>query len=76
MVDIGTTPTSGTTSSNNLLNALDIHTAGLFNNTEEKGVLGKSKQRLAAGAWVTGSKFSGTTAGVAGNAYIRYYPLI
>lgn len=75
-LDIGTTAVSATTSSNNLLTALDVGTAaGTFNNIDDKGASGKSRQRLATGAWVTASKASGATAGIVGSAYISYFVL-
>jgi hypothetical protein len=70
--DFGATPTSGTTSSDNLIDGLSLAAAGLFNNVEDKGTNGKSKQRLAAGKWLTGSVASGASAGLVGTAYIRY----
>lgn len=75
-LDCGTTAVSGTTSSNNLMTGVDVGTAaGVFNNNEEKGASGKSKQRLSAGKWVTGSKASGASAGIVGYAYITYIVL-
>ena len=72
-IDVGTTDTSATTSSDNLINGLDVNAAaGVFDNITDKGVNGKSKQKLANGKWVTASKASGATAGLAGNAYIEY----
>lgn len=72
-VDIGTTSSSATTSSNNLLTGLDVGTAaGTFDNVEDKGASGKARQRLAAGKWVTASKASGASAGLVGFAYIHY----
>src|ERR1051326_7948212 len=69
-IDVGTTATSATTSSDNLTDGLDVGTAaGLFNNIDDKGTNGKSHQRLAAGAWITASKASGASAGIVGTAY-------
>lgn len=74
--DFGTTPTSAATLSDNLVDGLDLNAAtGFFNNNEDKGTNGKSKQRLAAGKWLTGSKASGAAAGIVGFAYIYYYAL-
>lgn len=71
--DSGTTPTSGATSSDNLIDGLDIGTAtGFFDNIDQKGTNGKSHQKLAAGAWLTISKASGAAAGLVGSAYIQY----
>jgi len=73
-IDVGTTATDATTSSNNLLTGLDVHSAtGVFDNITDKGASGKSKQKLAAGKWVTASKASGACAGLAGYAYIHYH---
>lgn len=72
-VDIGTTATSAATSIDNLLDGLDVGTAaGLFNNIDEHGTNGKSRQKLASGKWVTASVASGASAGLVGYAYIHY----
>ena len=72
-VDVGATPTSATTSSNNLMTGLDVGTAtGTFDNITNKGASGTSIQRVAVGKWVTGSKASGSAAGLVGFAYIFY----
>ena len=72
-IDVGTTDTNGTTSSDNLIDGLDTHTAaGLFDNYDDSGTNGKTKQLLATGKWVTGSKASGAAAGTVGFAYIEY----
>lgn len=73
-VDVGTTATNATTSSDNLLDGVDVGTAaGLFGSINEAGTNGKSRQKLAAGKWVTGSKATGATAGIVGSAYIEYF---
>lgn len=75
-LDIGTTAVSATTSSNNLLTALDVNAAtGVFDNNTDKGASGKTRQLLAPGKWVTASKASGATAGLVGYAYIEYIVL-
>jgi hypothetical protein len=71
-VDCGTTATSAATLSDNLIDGLSVATAGLYNNNEDKGTNGKSKQRLASGKWVTGSVASGASAGLVGYALIHY----
>lgn len=72
-VDIGTTATSATTLSDNLIDGLDVNAAtGLFDNITDKGTNGKSRQKLADGKWVTGSVASGASAGIVGFAYIEY----
>jgi hypothetical protein len=72
-VAVGTTAVSAVTSSNNLLDAADLGTAaGTFDNITDKGSAGKSRQRLAAGGWVTGSRASGALAGIVGSVYVYY----
>lgn len=72
-VDIGTTATNATTSSDNLIDGVDVNAAtGVFDNITSAGSSGKSKQKLAAGKWVTGSKASGASAGLVGFVYIEY----
>lgn len=72
-VDIGTTAVSATTSSDNLIDGLDVNAAtGVFDNLTSAGSSGKSQQKLASGKWVTGSKSTGVSAGLVGFAYIEY----
>lgn len=72
-LDVGTTATNATTSSDNLMDGIDVGTAaGVFDNITNKGDNGKSLQKLASGKWVTASKASGAAAGLAGFAYIEY----
>jgi hypothetical protein len=71
-LDVGTTATGATTSSDNLMDGIDVATAGVFDNITNKGDNGKSLQKLAKGKWVTASKASGAAAGLAGFAYIEY----
>lgn len=73
-VSFGVTATSATTSSANLLDEIDVNGVAIFDNLDasDAGTLGKTKQKLAAGKWVTGSKASGAAAGLAGFAYIHY----
>ena len=69
------TAANGTTSAANLIDTLDVGTAaGLFDNNTDKGTNGKTRQKLAAGQYITGSRASGALAGLAGNAYITYIP--
>lgn len=73
--DFGITATNATTSNDGLIDGLDIGTAtGLFDNITDKGTNGKSRQKLAVGSWVTGSKASGAAAGLVGFVYIHYHP--
>lgn len=74
--DFGTTATNATTSSDNLIDGVDLNAAiGVFDNITDKGTNGKSRQLLASGKWVTGSRASGAVAGLAGYAYIFYHTL-
>ena len=72
-VDVGTTATSATTLSDNLIDGLSVAAAGLFSNFDDAGTNGKKDQLLASGKWVTGSVASGASAGIVGYAYIRYF---
>lgn len=72
-IDAGTTATSITTSSDNLIDGLDVNAAiGTFDNVTDKGTNGKSRQKLASGKWVTFSRATGASAGLVGTAYITY----
>jgi hypothetical protein len=72
-VDVGTTTTNATTSSDNLIDGKDINAAaGTFTNIESAGTNGKSAQRLATGKWVTASTASGASAGLVGTYEIYY----
>jgi prophage tail gpP-like protein len=71
--DIGTTPTSAVTASDNLIDGLDTGTANICaDNFDNKGANGKSLQKLAAGKWVTFKEASGDVTGLVANAYIYY----
>lgn len=73
-IDVGHTATSATTSSDTLLDGLDVNSAaGVFDNITNAGTNGKAVQRLASGKWITASKASGATAGIVGYAYITYH---
>jgi len=73
--DFGTAA-NGTTSNDGLIDGLDTGTAtGTFDNNTDKGTNGRTRQRLAAGAYVTGSQATGAVAGLAGYAYITYIPV-
>lgn len=72
-LSVGTTATSATTASANLLDTLNVRAAtGVFDNVTDGGVLGKSRQRLAPGKWISFSEQSGNVTGMVGNAYIEY----
>lgn len=75
-IDVGTTVVSAATKSDNLLDGIDVGTAAaLLTLVDQAGANGRNRQRLAAGGWVTGSTDSGAAAGLAGFAYIHYFPL-
>lgn len=75
-VDIGSAA-NGTTSSNNLIDGLDVGAAaGLFDNIDDQGVGGAASARLAANGgatdWLTGSMATGALAGIVGRVQIEY----
>lgn len=71
----GSTAVSATTSSNNLIDTLDVHSATVTaDNITDKGTNGKSRQLVAAGKWVTFTGSADTT-GLLGSAYISYVPV-
>ncbi len=74
-IDIGTTATSATTVSDNLIDGVSVATAGLYSNLKNPGTNGRADQRLAASKWVTASVVSGGSAGLAGFAYVHYVPV-
>lgn len=72
-MDIGTTATSATTASDNLIDGVTSSaTEGVEDNLNDAGTNGKSKQKLASGKWVTFKEASGDTTGLVANAYIYY----
>lgn len=74
-VDVGTTATNATTSSDNFIDGASVAAVALLDNLGDAGTNGKAKQKLASGKWVTGSRASGASSGLVGYAYI-YYILI
>lgn len=71
--DIGTTTVSALTTSDNLIDGLDVNSAtGLFDNITDKGTNGKSKQKLSTAKWVTLDEKTGDATGLVGNLYITY----
>jgi hypothetical protein len=75
-LDIGTTATDATTTSDNLIDGVDVNTAaGLFDNISDAGSNGKSRQKLAVGKWVTIDEKTGNTTGLVGTLYIFYIVL-
>lgn len=74
-VDFGSTATTSTTSSDNLIDGLSVATAGVYDNISDIGTNGKSRQKIATGKWVTGTVASGSATGLVGSAYITYTPV-
>lgn len=78
-INVGTTATNATTSSDNLIDGKDVNAAaGTFTNLESAGTNGKSAQRLASGKWVTASVDTGgggASAGLVGTYEIYYRAL-
>lgn len=73
-LDIGSTATSATTASDNLIDGIDVNAAtGLLGQADGDGVTNsKFQQKLAAGKWVTFKEISGDVTGLVANAYITY----
>lgn len=71
-VSIGTTATSATTSSANLLDTQSVAAVATLDNITDKGTNGKTRQKLASGKWVTIAEASGDVTGFAGNLIIEY----
>jgi hypothetical protein len=72
-LDVGTTAVNATTTSDTLIDGVDVNAAtGIFTNDESAGTNGKPQKRLASGKWVTASKASGAAAGIVGTYEIYY----
>ncbi|HMZ31440.1 MAG TPA: hypothetical protein PLY13_02985, partial [Methanoregulaceae archaeon] len=76
LLDVGTAG-NATTHSDNLLDGLDIQAAtGLFDNIEDKGSNGKTRQRLDAKDgttdYITGQILAAAGSSLAGKVYIYY----
>lgn len=72
-IDVGTTATSATTSSDNLIDGVDSGTAVICaDNIVNGGTNGKAIQKLAAGKWVTLDEASGDVTGLVGVLYVHY----
>jgi hypothetical protein len=70
-IDIGETAVNGTTQADNLIDGLDIHTStGQYSTVDQAGANGKERIKVPSGAWMTGSKDSGTSSGLVGYVYI------
>lgn len=69
---------NGATSSANLIDTLSLTAAGLFNNIDDKGASGKSRQVVnpagGSASFVTGTAAGATFASFAGVVYLSYVP--
>jgi len=72
-LDIGTTAVSATTTSDTLIDGVDVQTGvGTFDNISNAGSNGKALQKLASGKWVTIDEKTGDVTGLVANLYLFY----
>lgn len=74
-LDIGITASSATTSSDTLLDGIDVNTAiGVFDsmNSLLDSAANAKAQKLASGKWITFDEKTGDATGLVGTAYIEY----
>jgi hypothetical protein len=75
VLDVGSAA-DATTHSDNLIDGMDLNTAGVYDNLDNPGVNGKSKQKVDANGgatdWVTGQILVANAAALAGKYYIYY----
>jgi hypothetical protein len=72
-LDIGTTTVGATTTSDNLIDGVDVNSAaGVFTNGSDAGSNGKSRQLLAEGKWVTLDEKTGDATGLVAELTIEY----
>ena len=75
VLDVGSSA-GATTASDNLIDGADLNTTALYDNIDDQGTNGKSKQRLDAKAgttdYITGRILVANAASLAGNVYIYY----
>jgi len=72
-LDIGYTATSAATSSDTMIDGVDVNGAtGVFNHIVNNGGNGKGAVRMAKGKWITASKKTGAAAGLVGKWYLHY----
>jgi len=69
-LDIGTAA-DATTSGNNLITAVDVADAGIFDNIADKGASGTSRLKFGSGGFCNGSLDAGATAGIVGQYAIH-----
>jgi len=65
---------NGTTTSDNLMDAVDVGTAAILttNDIAGAGANGKGSQPMTAGQYITGD-FSASAAGLVGSFYVKYF---
>ncbi len=68
-LNIGTAATA--ISADNLLDGLDVNTAGVYDNYGDPGTNGKFKQKWPSGEFLTASKSAGATSGLVGTYLIE-----
>jgi hypothetical protein len=78
-IDVGRAG-DATTSADNLIDGLDVNAAaGEFNAIDNKGTNGRAWRKVdekgGTTDFITGSKATGASAGLVGNAYILYFPI-
>ncbi len=72
-LDIGTTTVGATTTSDNLIDGVDVNAAtGVFTNGSDAGSNGKSRQLLASGKWITVDEKTGDATGLVAELTILY----
>jgi len=72
-IDAGCAAANATTSNDNLIDGLDVHSAtGQFQTISNGGTNGLPVRKWASDKYFTISKASGATAGLVGKVYIRY----
>lgn len=70
-IDVGTAA-NGTTSSDNLIDGLDVNAAtGVFGSVDDKGVNGKHNLKWASDEYLTVSTATGAIAGLVANLYVE-----
>ncbi len=63
---------NATTSADGLIDGLSVAATGVFDNVSDAGTNGRARAKWGAGQYLTISKASGATAGLAGTAYVDY----
>jgi len=72
-LDIGYTATSAATSSDTMIDGVDVNAStGVKNSIKNAGSNGVNAVRVVKAKWITASKKTGATAGLVGKYYIHY----